>query len=64
MAAGTVATMAWLDQSRGVVDDDTRWLHLELLRQAFSHLYTAFAEPAAPGADLDTPISRTATQES
>ncbi|NNM47972.1 TetR/AcrR family transcriptional regulator [Knoellia koreensis] len=63
MAAGTVATLAWLDQSRGVVDDDTRWLHLELLRQAFSHLYTAFSEPATPDADLTTPID-TSTRES
>lgn len=63
MAAGSVATVAWLDQSRGVVDDHTRMLHLELLRQAFSHLYTAFSEPASPDADLTTPID-TSTQES
>lgn len=47
MSAGYAATSAWVDQSRGVVNDRTRQMHLHLLQQAFSHLFTAFA-PAQP----------------
>jgi len=54
MGAGYVATMAWLDQSRGVVDDDTRQLHLDLLRQAFAHLFAAFSLPAETGSSQES----------
>jgi AcrR family transcriptional regulator len=49
MSAGYAATTAWVDQSRGVVNDRTRQLHLELLRQAFVHLFAAFSLPDASG---------------
>lgn len=50
MSAGYAATTAWVDQSRGVVNEKTRQLHLQLLQQAFAHLFTAFtlAQPANP----------------
>lgn len=48
MSAGLVATVTWLEQSRGVIDDTTRRLHLDLLRQAFAHLFTAFASSTLP----------------
>ncbi|KGN34379.1 hypothetical protein N802_12100 [Knoellia sinensis KCTC 19936] len=43
MGAGHVATMVWLGQSHGVVNDRTRQLHLDLLRQAFAHLFITFS---------------------
>lgn len=50
MAAGYAATMTWVNTSHGQVNDATRQRHLDLLRQAFAHLFTAFslAQPADP----------------
>jgi len=45
MSAGLAATTTWVEQSRGRVTDTTRQLHLDLLQQAFGHLFTAFALP-------------------
>lgn len=45
MSAGYVATTAWVDQCRGVVNNRTRQLHLQLLQQAVAHLFTAFTVP-------------------
>lgn len=54
MSAGLAATTAWVDQSRGVVNDRTRQLHLDLLRTAFAHLFTAFALPATSDPDQES----------
>ena len=58
MGAGYAATEAWLEQARGVVDDDSRRLHLDLLRQAFAHLFTAFASPATSPSNATATASR------
>lgn len=60
MGAGYAATEAWLEQAGGVVDDESRRLHLDLLRQAFAHLFTAFS-PAGTASSLST---ATASRES
>ena len=54
MGAGYAATEAWLEQSAGVVDDASRRLHLDLLRQAFAHLFTAFASPSTAAASQES----------
>lgn len=54
MSAGYVATMTWVNESRGKVDDATRQLHLDLLQQAFAHLFTAFALPATANPDQES----------
>lgn len=54
MSAGYAATTAWVDQSRGVVDDRTRQLHLQLLQQAFLHLFTAFTLPQPTDPDQES----------
>ncbi|KRE40404.1 TetR/AcrR family transcriptional regulator [Knoellia sp. Soil729] len=47
LTAGYAATMTWVNTSPGAVDDASRQQHLELLRQAFAHLFTAFSAPAS-----------------
>lgn len=47
LTAGYAATMIWVDTCRGEVDDASRQQHLDLLRQAFAHLFTAFSAPAS-----------------
>ncbi|PRY57116.1 TetR family transcriptional regulator [Knoellia remsis] len=68
LTVGHVATMAWVEQSGGVVDDRTRQLHLDLLRQAFMHLATAFIAPGDtdPGSVAQdvTPSHADTTRES
>lgn len=54
MSAGYVATTAWVDQSRGVVNNRTRQLHLQLLQQAFGHLFTAFTIPQSSDPDQES----------
>ncbi|EAP98300.1 putative tetR-family transcriptional regulator [Janibacter sp. HTCC2649] len=54
MSAGYAATTAWVDQSRGVVNDRTRQLHLHLLQQAFVHLFTAFSLPQPTDPDQES----------
>jgi len=43
VAAGHRACAVWVERSGGVLDDTTRALQLTLLRQAYQHLFTAFA---------------------
>lgn len=54
MSAGYAATTAWVDQSRGVVTEKTRQLHLQLLQQAFLHLFTAFTLPQPADPDQES----------
>lgn len=54
MAAGYAATTTWVDQSRGVVNDRTRKQHLQLLQQAFAHLFTAFTLPQPSDPDQES----------
>lgn len=54
MSAGYVATTAWVDQSRGVVNARTRQQHLHLLQQAFAHLFTAFSLPQPSDPDQES----------
>lgn len=42
MGACYIATVAWLDRSRGIVNDRTRRLHLAMLRQACAELFITF----------------------
>ena len=46
-AAGHAAIDAWVDQSGGVINDETRALQLTLLRQAFEYLGLAFGTQEA-----------------
>lgn len=65
MGAGYAATEAWLEQSGGVVDDASRHLHLDLLRQAFAHLFAAFSSPGTPPpGTADAPTTTTTTAAS
>jgi AcrR family transcriptional regulator len=52
LTAGYAATMTWVNTCGGRVDDLGRQQHLDLLRQAFAHLFAAFSAPAShtPGA--------------
>lgn len=48
VAAGHRACTVWAERSGGVLDDAGRALQLTLLRQAYQHLFTAFAPVPAP----------------